>query len=96
MFSFQRWKSRGRELKEKLNRSRGESSNDVNVDHTPTVSGSSSRLVSDRKIARYLKPSRDEGDRVELLSDVDDPYTSSPYSTSRFERSVPKNVFDGI
>lgn len=62
------------------------------------VAGSSARLVGDRNIARYVKPSRNEDDRVELLSDVDDQFshTTSRYSPGRSDRSVPKNVFDDI
>ena len=94
-FDFQRWSRRGQELKNKLNKKREESSVDINVDPTPTVAGSSARLVGERNIARYSKPSRHE-DRVELLSDVDDQYASSRFSPVRSDRSVPKNVFDDI
>lgn len=59
------------------------------------VAGSSARLVGERNVARYLKSARQDDDRVELLSDVDDQYDhqASRYSPSR---SVPKNVFDDI
>ena len=62
------------------------------------VAGSSTRLVGDRNIARYLKPTRHEEDRVELLSDVDDQFSHpvSRYSPGKSDRSVPKNVFDDI
>jgi hypothetical protein len=60
------------------------------------VAGSSTRLVGERNIARYLKSSRHDDDRVELLSDVDDRYSSSRYSPARSDRTVPKNVFDDI
>ncbi|CAB4016816.1 LMBR1 domain-containing 2-like, partial [Paramuricea clavata] len=92
----QRWTSRGQELKDKLNKNRGESSSDISVDPTPMVAGSSTRLVGERNIARYLKSSRHDDDRVELLSDVDDQYSSSRYSPARSDRTVPKNVFDDI
>lgn len=83
-------------MKDKLNKNRGESSQDITVDPTPIVAGSSARLVGERNIARYLKPSRHDDDRVELLSDVDEQYSKSRYSPARSDRSVPKNVFDDI
>ena len=93
---FQRWTRRGQELKDKLNRGREESSEDIDVNPIPTVAGSTARLVGERNIARYSKPSRYE-DRVELLSDVDDQHSApSRYSPTRSDRSVPKNVFDDI
>lgn len=93
---FQRWTRRGQELKDKLNRRREESSEDIDVNPIPTVAGSTARLVGERNIARYSKPSRYD-DRVELLSDVDDQYSApSRYSPTRSDRSVPKNVFDDI
>ena len=75
----------------------------VETTPTPIVAGSSARLVSDRNVARYLKPTRNDEDRVELLSDVDDNsyqdfrssrFVSSPLRSDR--NSVPKNVFDDI
>ena len=59
--------------------------------------------MGDRNVARYLKPTRKDGDRVELLSDVDDhshhDLPSSRYDSSSFRSdrsSVPKKVFDDI
>ena len=100
---FKRWSSRAQELKDKLNRPRPENSRVINADPSPIVAGSSTRLVGERSVARYLKPTRDDDDRVELLSDVDEhsyhDMPSSRYSASplRSDRSsVPKNVFGDV